>query len=1062
MKSITTEEKNLKRFLKKKVKVDLTTVVKVLICGIACFTITACGGGGGGSTPGTTITGTTGNKPGDTGKKNDYEVKQLVKENIYEPINIKKSNKTAVNEKHLVVNPMSPLGIAINRSKFENKGIISIDGEVGKKTLKQQSGVSEEIAQDFDHAAVYVKNGKIENAKGAKIEIKGNSVVGIAGLESSVINNGIIEGKNLKESTAIAVYTNNRPNVEMGEEPRQLRLFSAEREIGMRDDWYTSEELKSHYFVENNGKINLEGINVTGIYARADVIEVINKGHIKLEFKPSRENLPVYFGGGIILEGNMGRETSDNAIYNEGIIDIIGLDNSKIKENQDVDIAGLGIKDGGYILNEGTINVSGCAVGINLEKDGEVENVGIINVDGDGAIGIAVDKMGNESHIQVYNESEGKINVKNKGIGMLALNDIENPDPDTLGLNIENEGLINVTDGGKYGMYVSDYGRAKNIGTINIINSESSISDGAGMSGENGNLVNYSIINVDGKGLKGMEIKLGVGKNAVGTFNDEPVTGTITASNGAIGMVADGMGANAENWGNITVGKDSIGMIATGEDAEAENLGTIKVLKGGKYAMFANNKGKVINRGTIDIEGSHSESGTPEAVAFHAENGGIIKNYGKISVDGTVKINKGSRLDVVPNSSLSAKKISVNGTVTVNVEKTEKGYAKEYAAENVIQGDSIELGQDAQIKSGSVMYEAIPVVTNKTLGARVTRLTSTSLEGKINPRYVDGTLALEKAYSSDLSAGQQAVIDKMTAVDASHTLDEVVGNVTGREYLAVGRQVLDIKENFRKYDKDVIDSMDENRFNARVIGEYAKVDTRKSVADYKDNMVGFNASAELSDNLYGVAGYGYSDIDYKKGSSKEKIHTLHAGIYKDFARDNNRVRVGVFGDYNFHRMDRRGLVIDDKTNFHSYLAGVSGEYSKHFGDKFYAEPMVGLDITYGNIDRVAESDALRVSKQNYTSVLPKVGIEVGENFDMGAIYVRAQYSKDLGNVDKDIKMMILGQNAKVENERLKEGQVDISLGVKGEIENVTLSADIGRRFGRTHTTYMRAQAGYRF
>lgn len=710
--------------------------------------------------------------------------------------------------------------------------------------------------------------------------------------------------------------------------------------------------------------------------------------------------------------------------------------------------------------------------------EGDVESTGTVILGGDSVTGI-----------EVFRNDENPddvLVVKNSGKLELSGNNVSGIEAEGNKISIVNSGNINIKNTVKksedsddmdgLGIGVEgDYASITNKGTINFKNTiPAGIKDvtlvALGVAGDNGKITNDGIINVSAKGNKFVDdddaeryfengiVGIGVaGRNTVAENNKE----INVDGEAVVGMFATDQG-QVVNKGIINVNNESFGMVAEGQGSVALNEGTINIKATGNEALVAVNHGIAINRGTINISGKHANIENFEEIPFLRDGTGRVINQGKISIDGVVKMDDSSSIAVAPNSTLSAKEITVNGSVTVLADDAKAGYAEEYSAENVIKGDKVEVGENANIKSNSLMYTAVPVVTNKTLGARLVR---TGVADKLDSRFTDVGKALDRAYADagKLDKSQKAVADKIFDHSGNRAdLNSAVAKASGKEYVAVARQVFDIKDSFRKYDSTVINSLGDNDFNATVIGDYSKVDTKDSIANYKDTMTGFNAVAKLPHNMYGVAGYGFSNIDYKDSSSKEKIHTLHAALYKDFVKENNKLTLGVFGDYNFHRMNRESLDSNVKTNFHSYLVGVSGEFAKHYGDKFYVEPMVGLDLTYGNINRVSEDSVLEVSKHDYTSVLPKVGVTFGERFDMADLYVKAQYSKDLGNMDKDLKVKLLNQDATIENENLKAGQFDVSVGVKSEINSVTLSADVGRRFGKTHTTYVKAGIGYRF
>ncbi|MBR8701702.1 MULTISPECIES: autotransporter domain-containing protein [unclassified Fusobacterium] len=969
------------------------------------------------------------------------------------------------NNKNIYLNSLNAKGIATKGDNIDIKngpeGNITLDlnpveDEITPiPTIKSAGIYSEGNNLDVENSGNIVLNNNVNQCISSNYEVAG---IGVIGDNNTIINKEKIEINSPETDTENKIGVigikfvgdnqtiNNKGNI----------ILEKKEGIGIKGISNSSK-------IENSGNITVNGKNISGIRIVGNNINVINKGNISVMNIVGYSDRYKVTGGvtepysaGIFLKGD------NTSIENNGTIIFKSLIKQPEVEDLDEDMVisssfpnnytaiVLGTGDNGSITNRESIDIQPSETKYSTEytltygmyggKNVKISNYG--NIKSDASETIAMSSIGNGELKNYGNIELGEKSLKSIGIYVSS----------GTGVNEENGKIIinsqNYPEGytGFDGVWdVGEFIEKDDVEYINIDpESFPSASIGIYAMGSGNIGINNGTIEVKGTNNIGM-----LAENGGKVINGKK--GVISISNFNIAMKAVGENSTIENRGVINI------EIKTEDDfvlGETDNT----------YGLYTGN-GQITNSGTINIRIEKDETKDADELFSDlamSSLSGNITNSGVIKVNGRTLEIAGDNIQVAPNSTLSAKEIKVNGSVTVLADDAKAGYAEEYSAENVIKGDKVEVGENANIKSNSLMYTAVPVVTNKTLGARLVR---TGVADKLDSRFTDVGKALDRAYADagKLDKSQKAVADKIFDHSGNRAdLNNAVAKASGKEYVAVARQVFDIKDSFRKYDSTVINTLGDNDFNATVIGDYSKVDTKDSIANYKDTMTGFDAVAKLPHNMYGVAGYGFSNIDYKDSSSKEKIHTLHAALYKDFVKENNKLTLGVFGDYNFHRMNRESLDSNVKTNFHSYLVGVSGEFAKHYGDKFYVEPMVGLDITYGNINRVSEDSVLEVSKHDYTSVLPKVGVTFGERFDMADLYVKAQYSKDLGNMDKDLKVKLLNQDATIENENLKAGQFDVSVGVKSEINSVTLSADVGRRFGKTHTTYVKAGIGYRF
>ena len=260
------------------------------------------------------------------------------------------------------------------------------------------------------------------------------------------------------------------------------------------------------------------------------------------------------------------------------------------------------VGDGGTITsNASKINIGDSSYGFVIKNTGSTGN----NLTTSASTNVT---MGNDT-VYVYNNGAGNI-INNTN---LTSSGNENYGVYSAG-NVTNNGTINFGSGlGNVGVYSISGGTAINNAPITIGDSDAGNSKfGIGMAAgyetsDTGNIVNNSVINVNGKSSIGM-YATGMGstaRNAAGsTIN--------LAGEGSIGMYLDN-GATGINDGTITtVGapKGAVGVVVR-KGSTLTNNGTINVNSAGGYATFKVTGGIIRNYGTITVSGGAKEEYTP-------------------------------------------------------------------------------------------------------------------------------------------------------------------------------------------------------------------------------------------------------------------------------------------------------------------------------------------------------------------------------------------------------------------------------------------------------------------
>jgi outer membrane autotransporter protein len=222
-------------------------------------------------------------------------------------------------------------------------------------------------------------------------------------------------------------------------------------------------------------------------------------------------------------------------------------------------------------------------------------------------------------------------------------------------------------------------------------------------------------------------------------------------------------------------------------------------------------------------------------------------------------------------------------------------------------------------------------------------------------------------------------------------------------------------------------------------------------------------------NTFGSIGYGYSDIDYK-GDSNGKIQSIHLGLNRFEKMNGLDLRLGLNGEYNFHEVKRdiSNFSRRAKADFNSYWIGLTGEVGKTYGEGLYARPFASLELGFGGhesfTERRAESLNAHLSSKNYTSVLPKIGMKVGADMEKVSLYASADFSYEIGNMDKNERFSFEGfkGTASLHRDKLESGLGTFKVGADSKIANFNIGVSGGVQVGRRDRTFGELSIGYRF
>ena len=994
-------------------------------------------------------------------------------------VGIKGNNSQLINNKNISINSKNNF-FATNVTLLP-----SITYETGKTIPELILGCTASIGIDGENSKI-INNGNIS--------LKGNNIVGIYGYDSEIITE---KGSKitLTGGEATVIYgANNSSIINKGDIIANITNSSST----ITTDGILIEgngKAENYGNISMTGKLHVDKENITpdffiGMNANGfsgEKAKVINNGVIKLKHEIDLINPydnikvePDYDFDAIGMQAtNRATAINNKDIIGEGAITGMYADTGAIaKNNGNIKLTSIHY-DAKYEIDDNvfTEKFPTYVYGMNGKGEGtKIENTGIIDITGDG-LGIKVADGAEGTNGGTINLTSQSIKIEgNNAVKYTYLKGMDARRGATV-TNLKN-GVINL-DGNGVGMRIRIDSKGYNYGTINISSKEYArgievqnngyaenhgdiISKTENVDGiitrNNGSAKNYGNIYVKNHGT-GM---LAFDSSSVNNY------GTITAiGKGSVGMEAfNNATAINEETGIINAGTGALGMYAT-DNGIIINKGTINVTEDARGGMLALDGGRIENYGKVIVDKDASDN----VYSIFADNDANIKNEGEIITNGDVNIEVGGTYTIGTTvdktfGKLTGNNINLNGNLVVTTDIAKGSYDSSYKLDNMIEGENITLGDSYKNFSDSLLYD-LEVSKDKdgNLDGELTRnensiadFTSKNFSqvGKIFDKY------LAKENYDKLSKEDKELIDKIFAsTSSSNKVEKAIEKVAGREYLNISRQIFDIKDSFKKYDSSVISTLGKYDCNFTLIGEYGNINSKDGVVGYDSKMTGFNGAFKLSDSLFGTIGYGYSDIDYDKGA-EGKIQTIHGGIYKDYAYNKSNIRLGIFGEYNFHETDRENLFGNANVDFNSYLVGVTGEISKKYGDSLYIQPKLSLDIAYGNVEKFDENNSLEIKEQDYTSVLPKVEIILGKNLNNVELFAKSSYSYELGDLDKDMEITLLNENIKVKNDTMDKGNLNLSVGAEANFESFSLNAELGREFGKRDREYVKAGFSYRF
>ena len=531
------------------------------------------------------------------------------------------------NSGNIVINKNSSLGnkdvYGIKSSaNFNNTGIIENRDKIlidGGKFTNNAGGTVNNAGE------VVISGGTFNNVGGTvtnsgKVSISGGKLISD---EKGIITNnknGIIDITSSKEKEIALELKGELKN----EEGAIINIISSGKaSVGIQ-------QMTSSDAITNNGTINITSSGNDSIGINIKNGTFTNNKDIDITISGGNANT-----SGIKQDGVYGK-TENNGVINitasngTGILVNTGIfnNNNKIVINKGTGIKVIG--ENSKFYNKNIMEIKGeSAIGIDLTKNGKVDNTGTIYVKGNKSIGIRTSGNNNPEV-----ENNGNIIVSGEGaMGMYAYNG------GTV-INKENIYVGTTTEKakkGSSGIKAYKAGKAQNDGVI-YVNGENNIASNGGLGESGGTVINNKEIYVEGNYSSGL-----FGKNT-GTKVTNEKDAKIFVSKNSVGIKLEDK-ATGENKGIIEV-QQGTGVTLKGESLFV-NSGTIngvtEAIKslGGDNTVYlkdgSNITGKIIGAKGVDVlglgAGTYSNLNINDYEAVVVRDGDIKVSNSTISLE---------------------------------------------------------------------------------------------------------------------------------------------------------------------------------------------------------------------------------------------------------------------------------------------------------------------------------------------------------------------------------------------------------------------------------------------
>ena len=972
-----------------------------------------------------------------------------------------------------------------------NKGEITSDGEGGTGIFAKNNKAS----TTFSNAIAI-------NDTTGKITLTGNKAVGMSAEKASVTNRGTIDIKG-QESTGlfgklvsklenagtinlVSAVSEDKPNIGIFTEDQDTEIHNSKDIIGGNNTYGIYGKTVQ---LSGNAKIKV-GDNSVGIFSN---------GKYAAGLVPSTISIPL----GTTIE--VGKNASVG-VFTTGV-------NQKITSNGDMKI---GDSSYGFVIRgTGTKLFTNTTNGVTLGNDaiytysadttGSIENRTKLTSTGSKNYGIYA--AGSVTNLADINFGSGVGNVGIYSIaGGNAVNGTTTIKPT---ITVSGSDTTNKFYGiGMAAGYVDDSGVVRQIGTVTnygTIKVENKNGIGMYATGSGSKAINRGDILLSGKNTTGMYLD----QNAIGENYGTIKTVPNSTNSGIVGVVALN-GAIIKNYGTIQIdGDDNIGIFLAkgsreGNDPTVTNgaiavkvkqqadtgkkIAGVEIIAPGNGTATIKRDGKVITPididttvasatapkvrvGTteIDLKGANLATGTSMAGAttlgMYVDTSGV--NYTN-PIKGLEHLTNLKKINLIFGSEATKYTDSKNIKIGTNILKPYN---------DVIVSLSSNGGKKFGMASSSLTWIATGTQnTDDTFNAvYLVKIPYTAFaKDQDTFNFMDG---LEQRYGVEgLGSREKALYNKLNEIGKGEPrlLAQAVDEMKGHQYANI-QQRIEATGNILEKEFDSLRSEWKNTTKSSnkiktfgTKGEYNSNST--GIIDYKYNAQGVayvheNEDIKLGRGIGWYSGIIHSKLKFKDlGNSKEEQVQTKVGLYKSVPfDDNNSLNWTISGEVSvgYNKMNRRFLVVDEvfgaKSKYYNYGVGITNEIGKEFrlSESISLRPYGSLALEYGRVSKIREKSGeikLEVKENNYISVKPKVGAELGFKHYFGTKSVKvglgAAYENELGKVaNGKNKARVANTNANWYNlrgekeDRRGNVKFDLNLGLDNQRYGVT--ANVG-------------------
>ena len=554
-----------------------------------------------------------------------------------------------------------------NLEKAKNKNIgapIKIDGKVfaannvelngGEITVSKNAGVfagvnETQIANNMNNAEALfnqlvntdnLKTGNTFTSNNGNIVIRANQNSGdnIAGVEiaGNVVNYG-------NGNTEIYNYmgSDNGTNISGTVANKDGTLLIQNNQSGVDISGKIINNGKTEIYnlpVESGNlgtsDLNAEsGIKISGDIETTGSINMINSGY-----------------EGIDISGNINHSGGDITIQNGND----GKGNPLVPTDNDK-IAALNIS-GNLVNADGNTTIKNYAAGgLNVSKDGTVNNTGDLSMLNTGIGGLTIDgQVQNEGNATITNEAgdlsiggkvqnSGNADIENNGAELNVSGEVSNAD-----------GVLNMTNNGSEGFTIEESGTVKGalgngkVSEINLINNSQNFDINGSVSGNGGE------INLTNNGTE-FNINGTVEQNAKEVFLEKGQYATagdvnITNNSGDLNITGTIDTKNTQKTTNITNKGNALNITET---ANVDNSGELNITNEGEGGL--NIDGNVTTTNTTSSNAESLDEG------YHGDTT-ITNKAGTLKINGNVKATNNSAINI----NNSGEGIEINGNITAD------------------------------------------------------------------------------------------------------------------------------------------------------------------------------------------------------------------------------------------------------------------------------------------------------------------------------------------------------------------------------------------------------------